>query len=114
MARTELTKTNAPGAYSHTGQKLTKEGADISNQNSFKATGREIVVAHNTDSAGHTVTINSVADPYNRTEDISSYSIPAGEIHIFGPFQNTGWIQSDGYIYLEADDSTVEFSVIKL
>lgn len=114
MARTEITKTKAPGSYSHTGSKLTKTAADPTNQNSYKATGREIVVAQNTDTVSHTVTITSVQDPYNRTEDIASYSIPAGETHIFGPFQNTGWIQPDGYVYLEADDATVEFGIIQL
>ena len=114
MARTELTKTDAPGPYGTSGVALTKAGADTSNQNSFRASNNDLVIAHNTDSVAHSVTITSVQDPYNRTGDISSESIAAGEIRIFGPFRAQGWQQPDGHIYLEADDATVELGVVKL
>lgn len=114
MARTELSKVVAPGSYAHTGAQLTKEAADTSNLNSFKATGKELVIAHNTGASPYTVTVSSVNDPYNRTQDIDAYSIPAGEIHFFGPFDLTGWQQSDGHIYLQAENSAVEFGIIKL
>ena len=114
MARTSLTKTSIPGGYSGTGKKLTVAAADTTNQNSFKANGNDLVVAHNTDSGSHTVTITSVEDRYGRTEDISSYSIPAGEIHIFGPFPTHGWQQTDGSIYLESDSDTVNLGIINL
>jgi hypothetical protein len=114
MARTELTKTTKPGSYSGSGAALTMTGADTSNQNSFKANGGDLVIAHNTDTSAHTVTINSVDDRYGRQEDISAESIAAGEIRIFGPFKIHGWMQSDGHIYLEADSSSVEFGIVNV
>jgi hypothetical protein len=113
MARTVLTKTTAPGSYSHTGTKLTLSGADTSNKNKFIAGGTDIIVAQNTDGSAQTVTITSTLDPYNRDKDIETYNIPAGEIHIFGPFSTRGWQQSDGYIYLEASSANVNFGIIK-
>lgn len=113
MARTELTKTDAPGGYAHTGQKLTFEAADTTNQNEFKASGKDLVVVRNDDTSAHTVTITSKSDPYNRTQDISAYSVPAGETHIFGSFPRLGWEQS-GVIQCEADNSSVFFAVINL
>ncbi len=114
MARTTLTKTTKPGSYSGTGVLLTMTGADTTNQNQFKATGSDLIVARNTDTADHTVTINSTDDRFGRKEDISAYNIPAGETHIFGPLELHGWQQSDGYIYLEADSATVEFGIINV
>jgi len=113
MARTDLTKTQSPGGYSGTGIKLTFAAADTSNKNKFTARGCDIVVAKNTDSSAHTVTITSVDDKYGRQEDITEYSVPAGETHIFGPFPMHGWMQSDGSIYLEADNTNIEFGIIQ-
>ncbi len=114
MARTELTKTTRPGSYAGSGTALTMTGADTTNQNSFKANGGDLVIAHNTDTASHTITINSVDDRYGRQEDITAESIAAGEIRIFGPFKTHGWMQSDGQIYLEADDASVEFGIVNV
>ena len=114
MARTTLTKTNAPGPYASTGAVLTLEAADTTNKNQFVSTGKELVIAHNTDTGSQTVTISSVADPYGRTKDVDTYSIAADAIAIFGPFPVLGWQQSDGKIYLEASSSAVKFGVVVL
>lgn len=114
MARTDLTKTEAPGSYGGSGQAVTMVAADVANQNAFVAQGADLIVVHNTDSGAHAVTVTSAPDPFGRNDDISSESIAAGEIRVFGPFKTTGWIQSDGKIYLEADDATVELGVVKL
>jgi len=115
LARTTLTKTNAPGHYATTGQALTFTAADVTNGNQFKATGKELLIARNTNGAtAYYVTISSVPDPYGRTGDISQYSIPADETHIFGPFPITGWQQSDGYIYVNAENAAIELAVVVL
>jgi len=115
MARTELTKTVTPGGYSGTGNKLTMAAADTSNNNYFSANGNDLVAAHNTSvDTNYTVTITSVDDRFGRTEDISTYSVPHGEIHILGPFPTHGWQQSDGSIYLQASNSAVKFGIINL
>lgn len=115
MARTELTKTIRPGGYSGTGTKLVSSAGDATNGNKFKTTGNELVIAENSDGAsGHTVTIVSVDDQYNRKEDISSYTVPAGETHIFGPFPIHGWQQSDGMIYLDCGTTDINFKIVQL
>ena len=113
MARTSLTKTTAPGSYAGQGEALTMAAADTSNKNQFTASRKDIVVAHNTGGSPYTVTITSVDDHYGRQEDISAESIAAGAIKIFGPFELHGWQQADGKIYLEANNSAVEFGIIQ-
>lgn len=117
MARTTLTKTTPVGSYgtySAAAAKLTMAAADVANKNQFVASGNDLVVAHNTGGAPYTVTITSTPDEYGRSGDITTYSIPAGEYHIFGPFKLPGWQQTDGKIYLEASNALVFFGVIAL
>lgn len=119
MARTTLTKTTALGAYGDysvaNAADLTMTAADTSNQNQFVASSRDLVIAHNTGGSAYTVTVTSAEDPhYNRSGDITTYSIGAGEIAILGPFKRPGWVQADGYVYLEANNAAVEFGVVQL
>lgn len=117
MARVTLTKTTIEGPFGDYGAgeaDLDLQAADITDKNQFKASGKDIVIAQNTGAGAQTVTITSIADPYGRTRDIAAYSLAADDIAIFGPFCTTGWMQSDGYIYLEADSADVKFAVVAL
>ncbi len=115
MPRQTLTKTNAPGSYASSGVKVTLVSADPTNKEQFVSTGKELVLARNTGGSPYTVTINSAPDPYGRTADIASYSVPAGEIHVFGPFPVTGWKQAaSSYITLEASNAAIQWAVIVL
>lgn len=111
--RQTQTVVSAPGSYASSGTKVTMTAADTSNYDQFLSTGKELVIAHNTDSGAHTVTITSVADEYGRTGNISQ-SVAANSIYTFGPFKEHGWEQTGGYIYLQADSTTIEFGVIKV
>jgi hypothetical protein len=116
-ARVALTKTVARGSYAaYTGvlAKLTFEAAST-DKNTFAVGGNDLVIAHNTTVGALTVTINSVPDPmFGRTGDITTYSIPASEYAVFGPFKGAGWAQSGGVVNLEASAVGVEFAVIAL
>lgn len=114
VGRTALTVTAAGGGYNYAGIAVTMTAADASNKNSFIATGKELVIAQNTDASSHTVTITSATDERGRTKDISAETIAAGAIRIYGPFPLAGWDQGGGIIYLEANDATVKFGVVKL
>lgn len=117
MARTNLTKTTALGAYGNyaaNAADLTMAVADVANKNQFTATGKDLIVAHNTGASAYTVTISSAPDPYGRSGDIAAYSIGAGEYAVFGPMELTGWMQPDGKIYLEAENAAVKFGVVAL
>jgi hypothetical protein len=117
MPRTNLTKTVAQGAYGAYGADaadLTMAAADVANMNQFTAQGNDLVVAHNTGASPYTVTITSSPDPYGRTKDITTYSLAAGEYAVFGPFGMTGWVQSDGKVYLQASNASVKLGVVAL
>jgi len=88
--------------------------ADPTNKNQFAATGHDLIVIHNTDTSAHTVTVNSVADTFGRTKDIAAATVAAGAYAVIGPLDLTGWVQADGYVYLEADSNKVKLGVIVL
>jgi hypothetical protein len=114
MPRQTLTKTIAPGNWAAAGVAVTMTAANITDKEQFVAQGKDLLIVQNTDSGAHTFTINSTADPYGRTKDITAESIAAGAIRVFGPMELTGWVQSDGRIYLEANSALVKFGVITL
>lgn len=117
MAPTTLTKTTPRGSYGSYGADLadlTMAAADVANGNQFVASGKDLVIAHNTGGSAYTVTVTSVADPYGRTGNISAYSIGAGEYAIFGPFELAGWQQTDGKILISASNAAVKFGVVPL
>lgn len=114
MPRTVLTKTAATGSTNYAGVVLTMTAADISNLNEFAASGKDLIVAHNTGGSSYTITVTSAADPYGRTRDISAVSIATGAYMVFGPLELTGWQQTDGRIYLQANNAAVKFGVVSL
>lgn len=114
MARTALTPTTAPKSTSAAAAALAFAAADAVNGNEFPLTGREYIVAHNTDGAtAHTLTVTSVADPFGRTGDLTQ-SIPAGGYYVTQVFDVVGWQQADGNLYLSADNAAIELAVVRL
>lgn len=113
MARTTLTKTTPVGTrtdkYTAGAVDLTMTVADTSNKNQFAASGKDLVIAHNTGGAPYTITVN-----HTGTDDIVAYSLGAGEYAVFGPFNLDGWAQTDVKIYLEASNALVKFGVVDL
>ena len=87
--------------------------ADVGNMEQTVLTGKELVLARNNDFGPHNITFTSVRDPFNRTKNIA-YQIQPAEESVFGPFVLTGWRQLDGFLYFQADNTNVEFAVIKL
>ncbi|MCK4302831.1 MAG: hypothetical protein KAY24_01180 [Candidatus Eisenbacteria sp.] len=120
MARTELTVQEPPGNYPALplvadAADISWDAADAADKNEFDLTGRELILAWNTDGANpYTVTVESVTDQCNREGDITDYSIGAGEIAMLGPIPVTGFRQSDGKCYLEASNLAVEFAIIRI
>lgn len=114
MPRTTLTKTTAPGSYSHAGVALTMTAADVGNGNQFVASGKDLVVVHNPAGLSYTVTVTSSPDAYGRTKDITTETVTAGQYKIFGPFEVAGWIQTDGKIYLSASNAGVLLGIVAL
>ncbi len=118
MARTTLTKVKAQGSFGTYGAgtvDVTMAAADVANGNQWACSGNDLLVAHNTGASAYTVTVTSVADPItNRTGNITTYSLAAGDYAVFGPFGAVGWQQSDGYIYVDASNASVKLGVVQL
>ena len=115
--RTTLVKTIAPGAYAGAGIAVTLAAADVANGNRFVASGRDLLIAYQSGTTLRNITINSVADPYGRTGDITGDDLPAdaNSIRVYGPFPCLGWKQvGSTYIHLEADNAEALFGVVQL
>jgi len=96
---------------------LAETAADVSNGNSVKLSGHEVVLAHNTDTSDHHITIFSVPDGSGRSADITSYVVPAGKIaciSFFGALGMMGWKQTDGTVHVTADDATIKITAIEV
>lgn len=74
--------------------------------------GQELLLVRNTDSVSHVVTIEGVQDPFGRTITVS-YTIPERTFAAFGPFEPVGWRDPDGSLHFNADDSSVQFAVLR-
>ncbi len=118
MPRVSITKSPALGEYGNytaAAADLAELAADVANKNQFVFQPRDLLIVHNTDAAPQTFTVTSVADrKTGRTKDITTYSLAAGKIAVVGPFlDQDGWMQTDGYVYVEASAATVKFGVIQ-
>ena len=101
------------------------QAADASLKNyTPMVSGKTVLLAMNTDSSAHTVTVSSVADDQNRKGDITAYSLAAidGSTPVIVPlgiFVTKGWLTpTDGTtpagLWFEANSATVKFAVITL
>lgn len=120
MPRQTLTKITPLGSYpslpiTALAADLVWTAANASNKEQFVPSGNDLLLVWNTDAATpYTVTINSAADEKKRTGDIATYAIAAGKVACFGPFKQAGWMQTDGYVYLEASNAAIKYAVLAL
>ena len=99
--------------YSANAADLTMTAADAANFEQVAHTGKELIIAHNTGAGARTITIESIASgTLGRSGDITTYSIGAGEIAVFGPFQSDGWRQSGSLLHFKAEHAEVELAVV--
>jgi hypothetical protein len=119
MARTNVVAQTCPGAYpalpiTPDARDITWLGANVSDKNDTAlVAGKTLVLARNVDSGAHTVSFTSVADSLNRKGDITTYSVGADQVALFGPFTTIGWA-SGGRLLFEGDNINIEFAVITL
>ena len=121
MARTTITGKTLPGSYPSlqptAGSLELTEYAPGTASDGVQVTlipKKTILIARNTNAGAQTVTVTSVADAQGRSGDITTYSIAAGKLAAFGPFETEGWRQSDGNLYAVASHIDVKFSVLYL
>jgi len=82
----------------------------------FVCTGREILIVNNTDVATKYITVVSVDDETNRSENITTYSLAAGDFAVFGVglTNSKGWKSSAGTIRITVEDADVKVAVLRL
>lgn len=120
MARATLTRTTPLGPYptlqpAADALDVVMTACDVANGNQFLLDGPCILLAQNTDgAAARTFTLTSIADPQNRTGDVTAYSVGIGEIAAFKIDQVAGWRQADGYLYLSGSNAALKFGIIRL
>lgn len=119
MARLTLTPVVPKGSFPTL--PLTADSADVAfnvagtytDGEGWANTGREVLFVWNTGASPYTVTISSVAY-LGRVGDITTYSLAAGDIAVFGPFDPKGWNQADGQVYCVGSNAAVKFAVVQL
>lgn len=120
MARTTLTPITPVGSYptlpvAANALDLAWTAADVANKNQISFNGPKLILARNSHaSTPYTVTVTSKADGRNRTGDITTYSLEAGDVMAFKIDNAEGWQQADGFLYLEASNASVLFAIINL
>jgi len=110
-APTTVASTAAPSGYAVVPASFTFVACDASNGNSFVNTGRQVLIAFNSDASAHSITVASVADSAGRTGD-STKNINAGAYYVFQFFPLNGWNQTDGTIHTTCSDATLKLAVI--
>lgn len=89
----------------------------VSDGDTFVCTGRELLLVKNTEVADpKTITITSVDDETNRSENITSYSLAAGDYAVFGVglTNSKGWKSTAGTIRITVSAATVKVAVLRL
>lgn len=107
---------NINGSIAADSLDATFTAADVSNGNSYVATGKEMVIVLNSHaSSAYTFTVTSVADDLGRTGDITTYSLAAGEYAVVGPVPVRGWRQpSSGKVLIAGSNAAIKFLVIRI
>jgi hypothetical protein len=113
MSQTLIAAVTAPGNYPSAGVVAAFAAADVPNGNAFVSTGRELVIAFNSDSSSHNVTITSQPDDKGRLGTIVE-AIAAGAYRIYGPLAKTAWANSSGNTLISADSALVKFAILQM
>ncbi len=113
MPATLITKLVWAGPYPTTLQTLTETAFDVTNGNTFRPSGNDLLIILG-GAAGGTYTLTTPANRRGRTGTITTNAIAAGAMEILGPFkQLDGWQHADG-IHVTASVNTIKVAVIKL
>lgn len=81
---------------------------------SVTSTGRELLLIRSVASAVADVSLYTVADQYNRTNDIAAYVLGVSETAAFWFGNTVGWRNATGAIRIEASTTCVEWAILKI
>lgn len=81
----------------------------------FAVTGKELLIVRFNETTGSaTFTLDSVADNFNRENDIAEYVIAASEFAVFAFTASAGWKNATGNVRFNAQNTSVQWAVIQL
>ena len=107
MARTDI-PVQEIGIHGGAIDELTWTAADEANDHSFVNDGKTLLLCKNDSGSAWVIDVDSVADPYNRIQDLAM-SVNATSVGIAGPFGKNIWNQSDGVVYVNITVETSAF-----
>ena len=115
---TQVLVQNNASSVSAGGLAITFTACDSTNGNSFTSTGREVLIAQNTDSSAHTFTITPVSDPYGGTNtQFTTYSLAAtgstGSTSAVQMKYQIGWLQTGGTINMTCSSNLIKYAVLQ-
>jgi len=89
------------------------QGAD---GNTFVCTGREIILARNDNVGDKTITIISVDDETNRSENIGAYTIQPTTHAVFGQGLTTskGWMSTGKTVRVNTNSADILLAILRL
>ena len=109
-----LTPQTIPTGYDQTLDALTFAALSAGEDDTFVATGREILIFRNDDGAAPVVvTITSTADPQGRTGD-TTLSVPDGEYAVSQLFPRVGWAAAAGTIAIVCTDADLKIAILRI
>lgn len=116
MARQTLTAAVPTGPWPPLAAGVTLAGtaANATDKEQTTCTGRELLIARNSGASSRVVTVTSKADQRTGRSGDVSFSVPAGEMRMIGPFDVDGFKQTDGNLYFEAAHAEIIWSVIRI
>ena len=103
--------------YSANAADFTFAAGTVTDGDTFVCTGREILLALNTEAVtARTITVTSVDDETNRSGSITTYSLAAGEYAAFGVglTNSKGWMSTAKTIRLTVSNAAVKVAVLRL
>lgn len=110
MARTAITINEIPFQGSLL---LTGVAGDATNNHQFDNDGNTLLLVENTDAAAKSVTIQSVDDPFGRSENIA-LTVAQNTIYAAGPFIPSIWNQPGRTMFVDLDaDTGVTFWAVR-
>lgn len=87
------------------------QAADVVGGNAFIASGDDLLIVFNSDSAPHNITIKSVADSFGRFADVT-YAVAAGHYAFINITPAALYTQTNGEVLLQADSTLLGLMVV--
>ena len=87
--------------------------SDVVDDNSFATIGRELLLAHNDTAGALNLTLTAADDPWGR-DKVLTYSVPAGETHVFGPFLTQVWRQTGNVVHVDGAAVGLLLAVVRV